>query len=65
MAGGVDLLTATAGAEIYDPASDTWSPAGRLSEARSEHTATLLPDGRVVVAGGIRGPNTLSSVDDV
>ncbi|MFE5590314.1 kelch repeat-containing protein [Streptomyces sp. NPDC056549] len=39
-------------AEIYDPASGDWSPAGELHEARCGHSATLLSDGRVLVAGG-------------
>ncbi|QES10364.1 Kelch-like protein 17 [Streptomyces venezuelae] len=39
-------------AEVYDPASGDWSPAGRLREARCGHSATLLPDGSVLVAGG-------------
>ena len=38
--------------EIYDPAGDTWSPLPPLRHARADHTATLLPDGRVFVAGG-------------
>jgi hypothetical protein len=38
--------------ELYDPASDTWSALPPLQQARAEHTATLLPDGRVFVAGG-------------
>ena len=39
-------------AEIFDPATDSWSPAGSLSNARNRHTATLMPDGRVLAAGG-------------
>jgi hypothetical protein len=34
------------------PSSDPLQPVGSLLEARAGHTATLLPDGRVVVAGG-------------
>lgn len=40
-------------AEIYDPASDTWTMMAAASVPRLYHsTALLLPDGRVVAAGG-------------
>lgn len=42
-------------AELYDPASGAWSPAAAMSTARAGHTATLLPGGRVLVAGGSDG----------
>ena len=42
-----------ASAEIYDPATGTFSPAGPLAEGRSHHAATLLPDGRVLISGGV------------
>ncbi len=44
--------TVTTTAEIYDPKSGTWHSAARMSVARYHHMAALLPDGRVLVAGG-------------
>src|SRR5437588_5054591 len=35
-----------------EPASGTWTVTGSLNTARYSHTATLLPNGMVLVAGG-------------
>jgi hypothetical protein len=52
-----------ASAEIYDPGTNSWSPAGAMTVApgRAGHTANLLADGRVLVSAGIDGAERLAS----
>jgi N-acetylneuraminic acid mutarotase len=43
--------------EVFDSTTQTWRLTGSLQQGRDSNTATLLQDGRVLVAGGeITGP---------
>jgi hypothetical protein len=42
--------------EIYDPVAKTMSLFGTMTEPRQNHTATLLNDGRILIAGGVDSP---------
>jgi N-acetylneuraminic acid mutarotase len=46
------LLPQTAHVELLDPLMANWTATGDLHTRRKGHTATLLPDGLVLVAGG-------------
>ena len=50
-------------AELYDPATDSWSSTGPMAEPRALHTATLLNDSRVLVVGN-KGKKTSPEVYD-
>jgi uncharacterized protein (TIGR03437 family) len=62
VAGGQDADTGFAQiptTQLYDPATNTWTQVGDMNVARDAHTATLLPNGQVLVTGG-QGANSTS-----
>ena len=67
VAGGQSVLTFSSttfdSAELYDPDAGTWSTTGSMSFGRSDHTATLLNNGKVLVAGGQVGSSTIASAE--
>lgn len=65
IAGGIvnidGVMTATDSAEIYNPITQTFSPVlATMNWPRTGHTATLLKDGRVLLAGGFNGTSDFS-----
>ncbi len=50
--------------ELYDPVAKSFSPTGSLQTPRALQAAALLPDGKVLVAGGRNSANnTLASAE--
>jgi len=51
VAGGYDGGYLTS-AELYNPTAGTWTSTGSIKNSRESHTATLLPNGQVLIVGG-------------
>ena len=67
IAGGTETnninAVALAEAEVYHPSTGTFSVVGSMSTARIDHTASLLPDGKVLMTGGYDGANFIGTAE--
>lgn len=66
IAGGFSINGTTAlldVAELYDPATGVFAAVGRMTTPRFRHTATMLADGRVLLAGGFGPAGNLDSAE--
>ena len=65
---GGDFEGARTHVKLFDPTRGTWSSTDAMADARVNHTLTVLPNGQVLVAGGIgksgfRSSDILASVE--
>ncbi|NYH98533.1 kelch repeat-containing protein [Cupriavidus plantarum] len=69
VAGGFDLSgahTFRAGMELFDPVTATWTQMTHpLSTPRGQHAAALLPDGNVLMVGGVNSSGFVTSAERV
>jgi hypothetical protein len=52
VAGGETATSTLSSAQLYNPATGTWTATGSMNASRAQHRAVLLNDGRVLVMGG-------------
>ncbi len=65
VAGGMTGLYSSPGsttsAMLYDPATSAWTVTGPMSGDRENQTANLLPNGQMLVAGGVSFRNHVAT----
>ena len=59
--GSWPILYYLSSAELYNPINGSWTAISPMSAARDYHTATMLPSGKVLVAGGFNSSKQSSS----
>ena len=65
VAGGgriIDCCDNNKSVEVFNPATGTWTLLGDMKVARARHSATLLNNGKVLIAGGGEGSNSRAEV---
>jgi hypothetical protein len=50
-------------AELFNPNTQSWTYTGNLNTSRQYQTATLLPNGFVLVAYGVSGSSVLDTAE--
>ena len=61
LVGGNNGTSSIAAVYLFDPAQSAFSTLASIPTPREGHTATLMPDGKVLVTGGKNGSTTLAT----
>lgn len=58
-------ILAAPNVEVYDPAANAWTTVGQLASPRTVATSIALPDGRVLITGGINEADGVEKSTDI